>query len=137
MRHLEYLAQRIRFTASPVRDENTRIELPRGMYIDLRLSGPLDLGDVDMNPGMSGAAPGTPTAFGLDASRTGTASQSSVVLYYDGTGGIERIMPNGLADAAGLSFIPSEPVFFWWHVINPASARCWTTFRRTPICGSV
>ena len=81
----------------PVRDESSRIELPRGMYVDLRLSGPLDTGDVDSNPGSTGTAPGTPTLFGLDEAHTGTNGfRASVVLLYDKSGGVDQVLTNGL-----------------------------------------
>jgi len=97
----------------PVRDESSRLELTQGYYVDLRLSGQLDINDEDLNSN-------TATAFGLAPSRTVDqvapidfdASRSSVVLFYDETGAVDRVLPNGLADAAGLAFTPSEPIHF-------------------------
>ncbi len=100
----------------PVRDERSRVELPRGLYIDMRLSGALDNTNLDANAN-------TFTAFGLaglnalpPALAPGENRQlNSVVVMFDSTGAVDRIYPNGLTGAGtGIHpfFRPIKPIHF-------------------------
>ena len=97
----------------PVRKESTRVELPAGLFIDLRLSGHLDLGDADANAA-------TATTFGLAGVTGGaTPQQFSVIVMFDGTGSIDRVYPNGLTSNGLTSgttgifpyYIPADPLY--------------------------
>lgn len=84
----------------PVRDVHSRVDLPQGQYIDLRLSGHLDLSNVDANPGTS-------TLFGL-AEPSPLAAPQSLVVMFDGSGAVDRVYPYSRIG----STIPGVPVFY-------------------------
>jgi hypothetical protein len=90
----------------PRRDSASRMELPKGLYVDLRLSGPLDLSNIDGDANTS-------TLLGLIGT---SAPSNSVVVLFDQSGGVDRIFTNGLVENAYSIhpfFRPLEPLYFF------------------------